>query len=365
MFDWLLHFTIEQRALIIGAIIFGFLIIVLLIAYFAKPKIKRKNFVYFYAFSCGFLLMVALLGLLSSVKNNLHFSPSALTVSSKKLHNGTFVTEIDNKVGYIITVILFVSLTSATCIFIARLVNKISNFNFYYKDKRYVNLINQDYENVIKIALDHNVKIDKYKNKKSLAKATYLLINKQKNSHEFLVKQNKRKKINGIVLMLTHRIPASILIGAFLLSPVAEESALLSILAHLIPEILIVFYRQIEAGIKKRKALLSSILIKLLFIPMILVGSIVASKIKTLSLWWFKPLIYILGGTLLLYAAVNEFGTDFMYSMNHQTSDIHYDKDNKKILSLKKEKEKVILFTVIFFGLGIALSSGILSFHFH
>jgi zinc transporter ZupT len=69
---------------------------------------------------------------------------------------------------------------------------------------------------------------------------------------------NPKSKILGLMLLMSHRIPGGLIIG-FLISNIqhnGEVSAvdivfLVTFILHIIPEELILYYRQMEMGVKK------------------------------------------------------------------------------------------------------------------
>ncbi|NQZ65829.1 MAG: hypothetical protein HRT99_01255 [Mycoplasmatales bacterium] len=308
MFNWLMDYSLMMRALIVSSIIIGFLVFILIFIYFFKPSIKRKNFLYFYAFSAGFLIIVSILGLYNSIGPE---ARKSIYIYDMNPQSDNFM-EIMNNNGYIWKTALIIISVIASSMAIIFLVKYLANKSMSNK-------------------------------------------NQEKTSE-------KRRKIIGIIFMLTHRIPASILIGSFLINPVGEDTALFAILLHLIPEALVVFYRQIDAGLSKRKAFVYSIFAKLFFLPAIFIFTLIGNSIS--DIWWFKIALYAFGGTFLLYAAINELTVDFLEGFKHRISEIN---DDIKITAEQKKSNLIKLSTsaTLVFAVGIAFAASVMSFHYH
>lgn len=315
MFDWLMNYSSILRATIIGAIIVAMIIFITTIIYFVKPKIKRENFKYFYAFSAGFIVIVGSLGLFGSARSALrnHFQ-----IANHPAESDFTTTEIFIVASFIILILSLAGLIIWTIkrIFIT----------------------------------DEHDSSDAIKTKKDF----------------------KRRKIVGIVMVLLHRVPASFVIGAFADNPVGESAALFAIILHIIPELMIVFYRQIEMGVPKRKAYINSILIKVVFLPLIIIGNLLTTW--TTEQWWFLPALYLMGGTFLIYASFIELTPEFspQLSIGHTHEHLedlsaqldHGHIEQKDVLSIK-QKRKVTVLLSFSLMVGVALAAAIMFFHFH
>lgn len=315
MFDWLMNYSSIIRATIIGLIIVAMIILITSFIYFVKPKIKRENFKYFYAFSAGFIVIVGSLGLFGSARNALknHFQ-----VTNHPSESDFTTTEIFLVAAYVLLVLSFAGLIIWT-------IKKMF------------------------ISDDHG------------------LSSKSKSEKDF-----KKKKVVGIVMVLLHRVPASFVIGAFADDPVGESAALFAIILHIIPELMIVFYRQIEMGVPKGKAYINSILIKIVFLPLIIIGNLLTTW--TTEQWWFLPALYLMGGAFLIYASFIELTPEFSpeLSIGHtheHLEDLSIQLDhghiNHKDVTTIKQKRKVSVMLSLSLMIGVSFAAAIMFFHFH
>lgn len=306
MFDWLMDYSSILRATILASIIIGLIIVITLGLYLFKPKIKKENFKYFYAFSAGFVMIVGALGLFPAARHGLteHFGKEHIENGEVHMELGT--KEIFIVIGFVLGII-------ALCGLMIYITKTAFITNAKDKDKEY-----------------------------------------------------KRRKTMGIVMVLLHRLPASFVIGALANEVNEEPAALFAIILHIIPDLLIVFYRQIEMGVSKNKALINSILVKLVFLPFILLGNVLAQWAE--ETWWFMPMLSIMGGTFLVYASFAELTPEFAELLNiehthEHLEDIVSDGHTQHTITLKKRKE-ISLITVSLF-IGIASAVAIMFIHSH
>ncbi|OAB48994.1 ZIP family metal transporter [Mycoplasmopsis gallinarum] len=159
-------------------------------------------------------------------------------------------------------------------------------------------------------------------------------------------------KVLALLLLLTHRIPAGILIGyslnAFFVSSNSLQfgglslAFMISFILHLIPEQIIFYYRQREMGISRLKASLWTIGSLLLFFPLMLIGIYLGKYLN--EYWYLNALISAIVAGIFLFTAVVEFLPEFYHS--------HHDK-------------KIFRIVMLIFMLGIVICAMILSFHEH
>ena len=308
MWNFLLKYNDITRASIIASIIVAMIVIVLIIVYFL-PDMKKRHFKYFYAFTAGFIVIVGFLGLYASIKTYLSEAPmfdkydmeyfGGIPTKSEDLD---IFGQVINKRLFTIFSLAFTTITSLLAIGIVVIIK-------HFMHRKMHNNVDGD-------------------------------------------------KISSIVLVLLHRVPASFIIGAFASDPVTEESALFAIILHIIPEVLLVYYRQIDAGVTKKKAFLYSLLVKLVFFPLILIGS--ALNTVMTSLWWFKPLLFAMGGTFMVYAGVHEFALEFVREVK-QDGELLKVSSGESATNIKKR----IFLTTLCLVIGVSLAAGIMSFHYH
>ena len=178
--------------------------------------------------------------------------------------------------------------------------------------------------------------------------------NETKHDHDELIfnlnDHNPKSKAFAIFFLLSHRIPDGLIIGT-LATQIAKSGDinpvniifLCSFLIHIIPEELIIYYRQIQMNIPVKKATINSLIAVCSIIPLIILGSIIT---------WFSlnnefaiHVVQLIAASFLLFISIVEFIPEF----------IHDVKTNGK------EWYIIILIWII----GIAIGIFVLSFHDH
>ncbi|WP_051617838.1 ZIP family metal transporter [Mycoplasmopsis iners] len=160
-----------------------------------------------------------------------------------------------------------------------------------------------------------------------------------------------KNKVVALLLLLTHRVPAGLLIGYSLNSFFDPNSRsfgalswafIISFVLHLIPEILIFFYRQREMGINKWKATFWSISSLLMLIPLMLIGIYLGEFINKAP--HAMSFVQALVAGIFLFTSIVEFLPEFYHS--------HHDK-------------KLFRLVMFVFFAGIVICAIVLSFHTH
>lgn len=160
---------------------------------------------------------------------------------------------------------------------------------------------------------------------------------------------NPKSKAFAIFFLLTHRIPDGLIIG-LLCSSIAHGDFnvvnivfLCSFVIHIFPEELIIYYRQIDMGIKRKKAIINSLIAISLVIPLIIIGSIIG---------WFSleneiaiHIVQLIAASFLLFISIVEFLPEFLH-------------DQKMV-------GKSWYTTILIFIIGIGSGLFILCFHDH
>ncbi|MGL5205241.1 MAG: hypothetical protein ACRC63_03245, partial [Metamycoplasmataceae bacterium] len=216
--------------LIVSSIIIAIPWLYGLILPIVKPTISKTATMYLYAFSSGFFLILAIFGFYAEVKEELTNHFEALDYSQGAIW-GINVGVI----GGVSFVILGLS------ILIKYLVGK-------------------------KIA----------KNDESALVADHNHSNLIYNLNDV----NPRSKILALLLLLSHRIPGGLIIG-FLIANIQRNNEvsvvnivfLITFILHIIPEELVLYYRQMEIGVYKWRAAFYSFLGTFLLVPFIIIGA--------------------------------------------------------------------------------------------
>lgn len=235
-----------------------------------KPKISKNANKYLYAFSSGFFLIMATVLFIGESKIELEeYFKTVLTnneIGSKAI-TGLII-------GGVILVGLLVSL-GLKYLFASKSSNALEH--------------NHDHDNLIFNLNDHNPK----------------------------------SKAFAIFFLLSHRIPDGLIIGT-LCSQIAKDGNgvnitnivfLCSFIIHIIPEELIIYYRQIDMGISKKKATLNSLIAIASIIPLIIIGAIIS---------WFSQanqvaiaIIQLVSASFLLFISIVEFIPEFIHDLKN------------------------------------------------
>lgn len=156
-----------------------------------------------------------------------------------------------------------------------------------------------------------------------------------------------KTKLFAVLLVLAHRIPGGLILG-FLVNQVAREGFdansiifLVTFMIHIIPEELIIYYRQIDSGINKWKATFNSFLATLLLVPFILVGVYGTGAIDNA---YFFAFVKACVGGFFIFVALVEFIPEFFH---------------------RKLDGKTWYITIFCLLLGIICATAVMSLHVH
>ncbi|MGL5643532.1 MAG: hypothetical protein ACRCW3_02035, partial [Metamycoplasmataceae bacterium] len=231
-----------------------------------KPTISTKSTMYLYAFSSGFFIILAIFGFYAEAKEELTVHLEDLNYSQGAIW-GINVGII----GGVSFVILGLS------ILVKYLVGK--------------KIAKND------LASDHN--------------HSHLIYN--------LNDVNPKSKILALLLLLSHRIPGGLIIG-FLIASIQRNNEvslvniifLITFLLHIIPEELVLYYRQMEMGVNKWRAALYSFLGTSLLIPFIFIGAYSSEALMDNVI--FISFLKVCVGSLILFSALVEFFPEFLHN---------------------------------------------------
>ena len=160
---------------------------------------------------------------------------------------------------------------------------------------------------------------------------------------------NPKEAWTAILMLLSHRLIDGLVLGlsVYQLTTNGVNKANLALIItfniHLLLEVVIVYYRQIQYGEKKSKAILFNFITLILIVPIMFLGAFIGKFLNKVG--WLIPSLEILGGSIIVFMAIVELVPEF----------IHYRNENKK----------VIYTTLIVFALSIILTLILLSFHTH
>lgn len=112
---------------------------------------------------------------------------------------------------------------------------------------------------------------------------------------------------------------------------------------HILVEAVIIYYRQIQYGQKRWKAVMYNFLTTLVIVPIMFLGAYINPYLQRLD--WFLPVVNASGGAIITFVGIIEIVPEFIHFKDMQS----------------KEWYKVI----IAFALGIIVALILLSFHTH
>lgn len=279
-------------SLILSATIISIPIIFGIILPLFKPTIKKKSYIYLYSLSSGFILVLGLFGLITQ----------PLMEYSNVAHKSKWVTFGIGVGGSIVGMVIAFA--------IRHLLHNEKNSDLHK---------------------DH----------------------KQRHNHEdyiFNIKeiQCKKEKSTMIILLLLHKLPAGLTLGLGAALSIQNGNkilgfgALAALILHMLPELLTIYYRQIEMGVNKWKAMLNLILMQLILIPFIFIGTALGESLNNNK--WFITFILTIAGAILVFTAIVEMIPEFI------DQDFTHNKWHK---------------TIILFIIGFVLAIGILLVHHH
>ncbi|CAC13465.1 predicted coding region [Mycoplasmopsis pulmonis] len=290
-----INLIIYSIILLISPIILVFLVSLV------RPKIKKQNNILLYSFSSAMLLILGTVGFIkegySEIEIALHSSQSYLT-------NGSITKE-----QFLIAAIIGSgALVGLMSVFILR-----AFFSRFFKE---VHVDHTEHSHS-----DHIINFSDIDN----PKAAWL----------------------AILLLLSHRTIDGFVLGATVSRITQGDKINIGLIVtfnlHILIEILIVYYRQVQYGQNTKKAMLYNFISVLILIPIMTIGAFINRFLS--QIWWLLPFIYASGGTIIAFVAVIELVPEFIH--------------------LRNDSKKTWYFTLISFGCGIIFTLVILSFHSH
>ncbi|QSF13843.1 ZIP family metal transporter [Mycoplasma sp. Mirounga ES2805-ORL] len=288
-----------------------------------KSKLSPRGNALLYSFVTGFFIILATFGFLRESLEISSINGYDFRLKHPKLT--VYTWNIILVCGGLITGLLFAFGLRKTIKAISRTRVKNDKFAAIFIHNHEIAHDHGAMHDELKLGPDHKTKIDK--------------------QHQV---NDPKLKVVALLLILAHRIPAGILIGYNLNQLFYGEGSSLSIaflisfILHLIPEEIIYYYRQREMGISRWKAMLISIGIILLFIPLMLIGIYFGHVIT--SIWQVRSFISAVVAGIFLFTSIVEFLPEFFHS--------HHDK-------------KLFRWVMLMFFIGIVLCALVLSFHEH
>lgn len=152
-----------------------------------------------------------------------------------------------------------------------------------------------------------------------------------------------------IFLILSHRMIDGFILGGTTYRFTSDSNEPLSIgfiitfNLHILVEAVIIYYRQIQYGQKRWKAVMYNFLTTLVIVPIMFLGAYINPYLQRLG--WFLPVVNASGGAIITFVGIIEIVPEFIHFKDMQS----------------KEWYKVI----IAFALGIIVALILLSFHTH
>ncbi len=265
MLTFLNHYPLWLESIIIGSILMGIVIIFGVLVPLFKPTIKKQSIIYLYSFSTGYFIVLALFGLLREALHD--------------LENGA------NTIGEIARSAIIISVLSSGII-----IGMGSGLLFRYLIVR---------------------------------KQPEIHKNHHAHSHPDVIFSsteidNPKSKWIGILLLLSHRIVAGLTLGILVFNfrnNMADNAfttgIILAFIFHLIPEVLIVYYRQREAGVKMWTAIFNGIVFKFILIILIIIGAYLAQWFD--AQFWIIPLLLSISAGAVSFAALFEFIPEILH----------------------------------------------------
>ncbi|WP_457961969.1 hypothetical protein [Candidatus Mycoplasma pogonae] len=294
-----MNFLVYAVILLVGPII-----LITLIS-FLKPRIKKSSNIYLYAFSAGMLILIGTVGFMGEayqkVESFVHNPSTGLD---------SFVHQNPNWGGQLIAagVVGGGALIGLSVIFIVR----------YF----FVRFFGETHS-------DHH----------------------EHDHHDQMINMtdvdNPKSAWLAILLLLSHRTIDGFVLGSTISKLARGESLNVGLIVtfnlHIVIEILIIYYRQIQYGQTIKKAVIYNLLTTFLLLPIMLVGAFLHQYIESVGL--LLPIINAGGGAVLTFVAVIELVPEFIH--------------------LRKGSKRHWYITLAAFALGIIFALVLLSFHSH
>lgn len=267
MLAFLNNYPLWLESIIIGSILMGIVIIFGILIPLFKPIIKKESMIYLYSFSTGYFIVLALFGLLRDALGNIDYGTRNMTPTIRSI--------------IIISILSFGIIIgmSTGLLFRYLIIRKQPEIHDNHYGHSHSDVIFSSNE------IDH-----------------------------------PKSKWIGVLLLLSHRVVAGLTLGilVFNFKYKYEEhidtftiGVIIAFIFHLIPEVLIVYYRQREAGVKMWSAILNGIVFKFILIILIIIGAYLANILKVQ--YWIIPLLLSISAGAISFAALFEFIPEILH----------------------------------------------------
>ncbi len=239
-----------------------------------KPTIKRKSNIYLYSFSAGFILVLGLYGLIAQPLTSLRE-----TLEGEGHHGATLTVHYGG--WQIVLILAGIAIAGVT---IGMGGSMLVRHIFTKKSGE----VHRNHD-------DHNHQ-----------------------DHIFNLKeaQSAKSKLTVIMLLMAHKIPAGLSLGLMIQGLNNHHTsgmtiaAIIAFIIHTIPEMLTIYYRQIEMGTNKWKAMGFTLMIQLLLFPMMFIGAYLGEAIQNVV--WLMPLILVSSGSVLVFTSIIELIPEYI-----------------------------------------------------
>ncbi|RMA78974.1 hypothetical protein JN00_0018 [Metamycoplasma subdolum] len=302
-----LYLVIFVNLLIYIAILLSVPMLFLTILSFIKVKITNKKTIYIYAFSTGMFLMIGSMGFMKEgtiqIETWFH-TPGEL--GGLKYTNGNVGLERT----YTALIIGLSTLIGLTIVILGR-------YLFIKASKTDPHSSHEEHQHS-----DHLI--------------------------SFRDVDNPKAAWTAILMILSHRIIDGLVLGYGVaqFSGVGRNpnvALMVTFNLHLLLELVIVYYRQLQYGETKKRAILFNFITLLVLIPIMFFGAFVGPFMNKVG--WLIPSLEILGGAVIVFMSIVELVPEF----------IHY----------RNESIRIIYGTLIMLAISIIFTAIILSFHSH
>lgn len=250
---------------------------------FIKPKLKQNQMFNLYAFSSALLLSIGTLGLLFEATDG------ATGFVKNTLSSYTEVNQTLIKIAIIVGgAILGLTL--------------VISFRFLYIHFTKQDHCNHTHDHSLHIMNEGEDVQHKMKEHKPNVKAAWLVI----------------------ILLLSHRAIDGFILGGTVslltLNPTKINLGfIITFNLHILVEVVIIHYRQIQYGEKRFKAALHNFYTTLLIIPIMIVGAYLNRFLRNVG--WIIPLVNASGGVIITFLAVIELVPEFIHNRSMKTAD--------------------------------------------
>ncbi|UVD81507.1 hypothetical protein NV226_02100 [Mycoplasma iguanae] len=298
------NLAIFVNFLIYSAFLLVVPIVIIFLISFIKPRIKENSNIYLYAFSAAMLIIIGTLGFFKEsyekTEKFIHQNESLRNFAHKNTWNEQFL---------VMAIVAGGTIIGLTTIFIVRWIF----VKFFGKEVHKKHDEHGHHDHMVNFS-----DIDS-------PKAAWL----------------------AILLLLSHRTIDGFVLGATISKLSRGENINLGLIItfnlHIIIEVLIVHYRQVQYGQTIKKSVIYNLLTILLLLPIMLVSSFLNKYIEQVG--WLIPVINASGGAILTFVAIIELVPEFIH--------------------LRNGTQRKWYITLFWFASGIVFAVILLSFHSH